>query len=104
MTFAGGVPAKWSSGAPTVATSGATFLVGSAWGAWQGALAVAELRGAALEVFQLQGDSIVASTKPAALAGTFGRLRTPRLGPDGSLYITTDNGGGNDQVLRVTPT
>jgi aldose sugar dehydrogenase len=102
MTFAGGVPARWSSGAPPVATSGATFLTGAAWGGWEGALAVAELRGTALEIFQLQGDAIVASTKPAALAGTFGRLRTPRMGPDGALYVTTDN-GGNDQVLRIAP-
>jgi glucose/arabinose dehydrogenase len=99
---ADGVPAVWSSGVPTVATSGATFLVGPAWGDWEGALAVAELRGAALEIFTLQGDAIVASTRPAALAGTFGRLRTPRLGPDGALYVTTDN-GGDDQVLRIAP-
>ena len=29
--------AAWSSGAPTLATSGATFLQGSGWGTWQGA-------------------------------------------------------------------
>jgi glucose/arabinose dehydrogenase len=103
MTFAGGIPAVWSSGFPTLATSGGTFLSGAAWGPWQGALAVAALKAERLVVFQLSGDSIVGAAIPGNLAGAYGRLRTPRLGPDGSLYITTDNGGGTDQVLRVTP-
>ena len=102
MTFAGAVAAKWSSGSPTVATSGATFLVGRQWGAFEGALAVGELRGVALEIFQLQGDDVVGSNRPAGFIGNLGRLRTPRMGPDGALYLTTDN-GGNDQVLRITP-
>lgn len=103
MTFAGGVPARWSSGFPTVATSGGTFLAGPAWGRWDGALAVGELKGQALRIFLFSGDSIVDSRAPAQLAGPFGRIRTPRMGPDGSLYVTTDNGGGIDGVLRVTP-
>ena len=37
------VPAVWSSGNPTVATSGMTFLSGRRWETWNGALAVAEL-------------------------------------------------------------
>jgi glucose/arabinose dehydrogenase len=32
-----------------------------------------------------------------------GRLRTPVQGPDGSLYVTTANGGGTDRILKVTP-
>jgi len=31
------------------------------------------------------------------------RLRSPVLGPDGSLYVTTSNGSG-DRILRFTPT
>jgi glucose/arabinose dehydrogenase len=33
----------------------------------------------------------------------FGRIRTVQQGGDGSLYVTTDNGGGADRILRVTP-
>ena len=35
------IEAKWRSGYPTVATSGGTFVYGSQWGAYDGALAVA---------------------------------------------------------------
>ena len=53
-------------------------------------------------MFLLQGDAVVDVQTPPELAGTYGRLRTPRLGPDGNLYVTSDNGGG-DVILRVTP-
>jgi len=39
---------------------------------------------------------------PPALDGTHGRLRSAVQGPDGALYVTTDN-GTNDALLRVTP-
>jgi glucose/arabinose dehydrogenase len=41
--------------------------------------------------------------QPGPLSGTFGRLRTVVQGPDDSLYIATSNGGGQDVILRVTP-
>lgn len=103
MTFDGGVPARWSSGFPTVAPCGGTFITGAAWGRWDGALAVGELKAQLLRIFLLNGDNIVDSRAPGQLIGTYGRIRTPRMGPDGSLYLTTDNGGGSDWVLRITP-
>jgi glucose/arabinose dehydrogenase len=33
-----------------------------------------------------------------------GRLRSAVEGPDGNLYITTDNGSMKDQILKVVPT
>jgi hypothetical protein len=33
----------------------------------------------------------------------FGRIRTVQQGGDSSPYVTTDNGGGADRTLRVTP-
>jgi glucose/arabinose dehydrogenase len=101
MTFPGGIPAVWSSGAPTIATSGAVFLQGPQWRDWDGQLAMCALAGAQLRVIQLDGSGTVLLAQSVALTG-FGRLRTPVQGPDGNLYVTTSN-GVNDQILRVTP-
>ena len=103
MTFAGATPARWSSGSPTVAPSGATFLVGKQWKGYDGALAVATLRGAALRLqFYDAAGNLAGETLPPLLT-TLGRLRAAVQGPDGALYLTTDNGVGNDLVLRVAP-
>jgi glucose/arabinose dehydrogenase len=101
MTFAGGIPAVWSSGFPTIATSGGTFVSGTKWRDWNGALMVCALKGSQLRVLQLNtaGTGVIAQW--TRLTG-FGRLRTPVQGPDGNLYVTTSN-GSNDQILRVTP-
>jgi glucose/arabinose dehydrogenase len=32
-----------------------------------------------------------------------GRLRSAVEGPDGNLYVSTDNGGGTDSILRAVP-
>ncbi len=99
------VPAAWSSGDPTLATSGGTFLSGPAWGDLDGVLAVTAQKGEKLLLMRPgTGDrarSIVEVSVPAELDGIYGRLRGARLGTDGALYLTTDN-GDNDSVLRVT--
>ena len=104
LSLPGAVGARWSSGAPTLATSGATFLWGPQWEGYRGMLAVATLKDSSLRLmgFAADGEFVLMHTPPA-LDGTFGRLRTPALGPDGSLYVTTSNGFG-DRILRVTPT
>ena len=48
--FPNAVPAVWSSGPITFAVSGATFLHGSGWGTWEGALAVSALKDSRLRV------------------------------------------------------
>ena len=95
--------ARWSSGFPTLATSGAVFLDGPQWGEWEGRLAVATLKTKSLRVFQFteQGDFAGQIVVPE-LDGSQGRLRTPALGPDGALYIATSNRPGNDRILRVS--
>jgi glucose/arabinose dehydrogenase len=101
--FPKAVRAKWSSGSRTLATSGAAFLPGSGWGRWNGALAVASLKGSELIVFTLGSKGRIVRTEvPTALAKRYGRLRAVQLGPDRSLYVTTDNGSG-DRILRLTP-
>lgn len=100
--FPDAVEAAWSSGAPTHATSGAAFLEGEEWGAWDGALAVAELKGSGVTVLTVDGEAVTGETRVEELDGTYGRLRSLTLDEDGALWVTSSNGDG-DVVLRVTP-
>jgi glucose/arabinose dehydrogenase len=98
--FPAAVKATWSSGCPTVAPSGATFLSGSQWGDWDGALALAVLKNQQLRILRLNagGDAVVSTVVTLT---THGRLRAAVQGPDGALYVTTSN-GSNDLIVRVT--
>ena len=101
--FNDAVEARWSSGDPTLATSGGIFLEGADWEEWNGRLAVATLKGRSLRVFEFSASGAFMSHVVASgLDGAYGRLRTPMLGPDGALYVTTSNGAGADRILRVT--
>ena len=96
------VEAKWSSGSPTLATSGGVFLEGDQWGVWDGRLAVATLADSKLRLFEFTPDgALVSQVVVAELNGVFGRLRTPMMGPDGALYVSTSNGGTSDRILRL---
>jgi glucose/arabinose dehydrogenase len=104
--FPNAVEAVWSSGFPTIATSGADFIEDPNWGIWNGALAVACLAGHQLLIFPVVGG--VVQDQPVIPDEldhdpVYQRLRTPVMGPDGSLYVTTAN-GSNDRILRVEPT
>jgi aldose sugar dehydrogenase len=99
--FPGAVRAEWSSGVPTVAPSGATFLSGSRWRDWNGAVAIALLKGSKLLVVGLNAQGHLVDV--GVSIGNQGRLRSPVQGPDGNLYLSTDNGGGNDRILRIVP-
>jgi glucose/arabinose dehydrogenase len=99
--FPNAVAPLWRSGYPTVAPSGATFIRGSQWGALNGTLAVALLKGTRLVAFKLGFGRVLDMGQ--ILGSQYGRLRTPVQGPNGLLYVTTDNGGGGDRILRVGP-
>ncbi len=100
--FPDAVEAKWHSGFPAIATSGAAFLDGSGWGEWNGRLAVAQLKQQELKVFEFSADgTLLSEILVPELDQVYGRLRSPVLGPDGALYVTTSNGSGSDHVLQV---
>ena len=103
--FPDAVEARWSSGNPTLATSGGIFLEGAQWGIWAGRLAVATLKGSELRLFEFAADgALLSEVLVSELDGAYGRLRTPMLGPDGALYVSTSNGGGTDRILRIVAT
>ena len=94
--------AAWSSGTPTIATSGAAWVRGSQWGALEGTLAVAVLKDAEMTFLRFDdAGALVSETRPEALA-RFGRLRSVTSARNGDLLVTTDNGDG-DRVLRISP-
>lgn len=101
--FPDAVPAVWSSGAPTLAPGGAAFLDDPAWGEWNGALAVAMLKTEQIVLLKLSEDGQSVTEKATLLRDVHGRLRSVTAEPGGSLLVTTSNGGGADEVIRVSP-
>ena len=98
------IPAVWSSGPQTIATCGGTFLDGDRWGSYDGLMLLGVLKGQGVLALRLADDGTLQDQfRLPELEGTYGRIRTVQQGRDGDLYVTTDNGGGQDELLRVTP-
>jgi glucose/arabinose dehydrogenase len=91
---------QWRSGDSfTLAPSGMTFVNGPEWGALDGALIVTFLKDSQARAMRLSGGNIVSSHP---FMSGFGRLRSAVQHPDGSLFVSTDNGAG-DVIVKVTP-
>ena len=71
------INARWRSGKPTIATSGATWVRGRQWGDYDGALAVAALKGRTSAVPEVRLGRPAA---PHAYTGLAALLRTTALG------------------------
>jgi glucose/arabinose dehydrogenase len=97
------VGARWKSGNPTLAISGATWLTGRRWQGYRGRLVVAALKNSSVRMLRFAGNDYQGMVTPPALDGDYGRLRTAVVGPRDALYFTTDNGGDRDRILKVTP-
>ena len=102
------IDARWSSGFPTIATSGADWITDERWGPWQGRLAVGTTYAMEIKIMKFRpGGRLVSVRTPPELDGPYGDLRVPVQGPDGALYLATDNGEeevpGIDRILRVVP-
>ena len=97
------IEARWSSGSPTVATSGIAFVRGAQWKSYRGMLAVAALKGSRLMFMRFDASGhYVGMRTPSALT-RFGRLRSVTNLSNGDLLVTTANGNGHDKVLRIRP-
>jgi aldose sugar dehydrogenase len=97
------VEAVWSSGSPTIAPSGGTFVDGAKWGEYDGAMLVAVLKDTGVLALRFDDDgTLVEQFRVPELEDEYGRIRQVRMGDDGAVYVTTDN-GGSDVLLRVTP-
>jgi aldose sugar dehydrogenase len=83
----------------SIAPSGMAFLTSERYGDWKGQLFIGALRGQKLVRLELDGDKVV--KEHALLADRATRIRDVRQGPDGFLYLLTDESDG--RVLRVRP-
>jgi len=67
------------------------FLNGPHWKAWEGRLAVGFLRGARIELLQLNAAGMTIKTTTISDLPSQ-RMRSLVLGPDGAIYVATDAG------------
>lgn len=85
---------------PSIAPSGMAFLHSDRYGKdWQGNLFVGSLKFKYLARLQMQGDKVVKEEKLLEKLGQ--RIRDVREGPDGLLYVLTDENKG--QLIRLRP-
>ena len=85
---------------PSIAPSGMAFLRSDRYGpAWQGNLFVGSLKFRYLARLELQNGRVVREERLLPQLGQ--RVRDVRQGPDGLLYLLTDENDG--QLLRVVP-
>jgi glucose/arabinose dehydrogenase len=84
---------------PVIAPSGAQFYSGGAFPAWRGNLFVGSLKEKRLVRLNLDGTRVTGEEHLLTDRGQ--RVRDVRQGPDGRLYLVTDEANG--ELWRVTP-
>jgi glucose/arabinose dehydrogenase len=84
---------------PSIAPSGMAFYTGDLFPAWRGQLFVGALVGKMLVRLEVDGERVGKEERMLRELGE--RIRDVRNGPDGALWLLTDNSAG--RVLRLTP-
>jgi aldose sugar dehydrogenase len=84
---------------PSIAPSGMAFYTGDLFPGWKGSLVNGALKFELISRLTLNGDKVVKEER--LLQGLHRRIRDVRQGPDGALYLLTDETAG--RILRVAP-
>jgi len=84
---------------PVIAPSGATFYSGAGFADWKGDLLVGSLTPGLLVRLRITDGRVAREER--YLAELRSRIRDVREGPDGAIYLLTDDRNG--RLLRVTP-
>jgi glucose/arabinose dehydrogenase len=84
---------------PSIAPSGMAFYTGDLFPAWKGNVFVGALRGEILVRLERDGDKVTKEER--LLQQLHERIRDVRMGPDGALWLLTDNSAG--RILRLAP-
>ncbi len=83
---------------PSIAPSGMTFYSGTEFPAWQNNLLVGSLKFGLLIRLELENGRVIREQR--LLNGQYGRIRDVRVGPDGAIYLLTDEDNG--ALLRLS--
>ena len=87
---------------PNIAPSGMVFYTGNLFPAWKGSLFIGGLGSTNLVRLSVKGDKVVGEERLLQdLQPQRERLRDVRQGPDGALYILTDNAKG--KIFKLVP-
>ena len=84
---------------PSIAPSGMAFYTGDKFVRWRGDVLVGALKDQMLVRLRLDGEKVVKEER--MLEGTLGRIRDVRQGPDGFVYLLTDERNG--AIARLEP-
>lgn len=84
---------------PSIAPSGMAFYTGDKFPDWKGSLLVGALRDEMLLRLELDGEKVLREER--LFKGAIGRIRDVRVGPDGLVYLLTDERDG--MVARLEP-
>jgi aldose sugar dehydrogenase len=83
---------------PVIAPSGMAFYDADLFPAWRGSVLVGALAEEHVARLALDGDKVVGEER---LVTEHGRIRDVRVGPDGAVYVLTDEDDG--KLLKVVP-
>jgi glucose/arabinose dehydrogenase len=109
-TYPDAMPPIWTNNGWSQGISGAAILTGEAWGDWQGAMAVSYMGigfggtpvGQRIDVVELSeegGEISVFNVTEMTLPMESQRFRALMTGPDGSLYVSSEEG----MIHKLTP-
>lgn len=84
---------------PSIAPSGMAFYTGDKFPQWKNNLLVGSLKFQLLVRLELDGDKVVHEER--MLQGQLGRIRDIEVGPDGYVYLLTDNNNG--KLVKLLP-
>lgn len=82
---------------PVIAPAGMAFYDAGLFPQWKGSVLVGALRGEMLDRLTLRGDRVL--DEEPLLTGLHARIRDVRVGPDGAVYVLTDD----TRLLKLTP-
>jgi aldose sugar dehydrogenase len=82
---------------PVIAPSGMAFYDGSLFPQWKGSVLIGALRGQMLDRLTISGTNVV--DEEPLLVDLHARIRDVRIGPEGAVYVLTDD----TRLLKLTP-